>query len=121
MSEADADQQINRPLTEYQVVVEGRDMTLFYKNEEKFFQTNSFLMMKETKQRISPNLVAYERGKGRKIIHAAISFFLKKAASEQDSIPSGETSIEFHCKLGNSTLQTSFDSRKMVDQNGPDF
>src|SRR5215472_16841106 len=51
----------SEPQEEYQIVVQSEDMTPFFRHDEKFFQENSYLDAKKTKQKISPSHIRYER------------------------------------------------------------
>lgn len=106
------------PQEEYQVVVQSEDMSPFARHDEKFFQENSFLDVKKTKQKISPSHVRYERDdKG--LVGAAVFFFPKKTATGEPTVPGDEKNVEFNCKLEGSRLRVSFDPQKMVDNQGP--
>lgn len=106
------------PQEEYQVVVQSEDMTPFSRHDEKFYQENSFLDVKKTKQKISPSHVRYERDdKG--LVGAAVFFFPKKTAAGEPTVPSDEKNVEFNCKIEGSRVRVNFDPQKMVDSQGP--
>lgn len=108
----------SEPQEDYQVVVQSEDMAPFVRHDEKFYQENSFLDVKKTKQKVSPSHVRYERDdKG--LVAAAVFFFPKKAASGEPSVPSDEKNVEFNCKIEGSRLRVNFDPQKMVDSQGP--
>ena len=108
----------SEPQEEYQVVVQSEDMAPFARHDEKFFQKNSFLDLKKTKQKISPSHVRYERDdKG--LVAAAVFFFPKKTAAGEPTVPSDEKNVEFNCKIEGSRLRVNFDPQKMVDSQGP--
>src|SRR5579864_4379370 len=44
----------NEPQEEYQVIVQSEDMAPFVRHDESFYQANSFLDVKKTKQKLSP-------------------------------------------------------------------
>lgn len=108
----------SEPQEEYQIVVQSEDMTPFARHDEKFYQENSFLDVKKTKQKVSPSHVQYERDE-KGLVGAAVFFFPKKTAAGEPTVPSDEKNVEFTCKLEGSRLQVSFDPQKMVDQSGP--
>lgn len=116
--EADVDKYVETPVDEYQIVVQGPDMAPFYHNEEKFFEANSALEVKKTKQKFSPSHVAYNHEKD--AISSAVFFFPKKV-NGQDTISPSDKSVEFTCKLGKSTLHAVFEPAKMVNQKGADL
>jgi hypothetical protein len=108
----------SEPQEEYQIVVQSEDMTPFARHDEKFFQDNSFLDVKKTKQKISPSHVRYERDdKG--LASAAVFFFPKKTQAGEPTVPNDEKNLEFNCKIEGSRLRVNFDPQKMVDQSGP--
>ena len=43
------------PQEEYQIVVQSEDMSPFVRHDESFYQANSFLDVKKTRQKISPS------------------------------------------------------------------
>jgi hypothetical protein len=108
----------NEPQEEYQVVVQSEDMTPFVRHDEKFFQENSFLGVKKTKQKISPSQVRYERDE-KGLVAAAVFLFPKKTAAGEPTVPNDEKTVEFNCKIEGSRLQVNFDPQKMVDSQGP--
>jgi hypothetical protein len=108
----------SEPQEEYQVVVQSEDMSPFVRHDEKFYQENSFLDVKKTRQKVSPSHVRYERDdKG--LVAAAVFFFPKKIPSGEPTVPNDEKNVEFNCKIEGSRLRVSFDPQKMVDQSGP--
>lgn len=120
-TEADAEQYVNVPQEEYQVLVEGKDMTPFRQNDEKYFQSHAFLQLKKLGQKVSPSQVTLERGPDGKTVSAALFYFPKKAASGEPLIGPQEKSVEFSCILGNTTLKAAFNLQKMMNQNGEDL
>ena len=103
---------------EYQIVVQSEDMAPFFRHDEKFFQENSFLDVKKTKQKISPSHVRYERDE-KGLVTAAVFFFPKKTAAGEPNVPNDEKNVEFNCKIEGSRLRVNFDPQKMVDGQGP--
>lgn len=108
----------SEPQEEYQIVVQSEDMTPFVRHDESFYQSNTFLEVKKTKQKVSPSHVRYERDdKG--LVAAAVFYFPKKSASGEPALPSDEKNVEFNCKIEGSRLRVNFDPQKMVDNQGP--
>lgn len=108
----------SEPQEEYQIVVQSEDMTPFVRHDEKFFQENSFLDVKKTKQKISPSHVHFERDdKG--LVGAAVFFFPKKTTGGEPTITSDEKNVEFNCRIEGSRLRVNFDPQKMMDTQGP--
>jgi hypothetical protein len=113
----DVEKYANEPQEEYQIIVQSKDMGPFIHRDEKFFQANSYLQLKKSKQKISPSHVTYERdAQG---VSSAIFFFPKKTASGDPTIGPAEKTVDFFCKLEESSLRVSFEPPKMVDKNGP--
>lgn len=108
----------SEPQEQYQIVVQSEDMTPFLRHDEKFFQENSFLDVKKTKQKVSPSHVQYERDE-KGLVDAAVFFFPKKTAAGEPTVPSDEKNVEFNCKIEGSRLRVNFDPQKMVDSQGP--
>src|SRR5438105_3251428 len=79
-TDVDVDKYASQPQEEYQIVMQSEDMTPFVRHDEKFFQANSFLEPKKSKQKIAPSHVVYERGE-KSQVSAAVFFFPKKTAS----------------------------------------
>jgi hypothetical protein len=118
---AEVDTFVNKPMDEYEIVVQGRDMNPFVNNDEKFFQSNAFLEIKKSKEKVSPSHVTFERGANGKTVTGAFFFFPKKSASGENVIAPDEKSVQFTVSLGKSILKADFDPRKMDDQKGPDL
>jgi len=116
-ADMDVDKYANQPQEEYQVVIQSEDMAPFVRHDEKFFEANSFLEPKKSKQKIAPSHVVYERDeKGQ--IAATVFFFPRKTASGEPTVGSEEKSVEFNCKLEGTNLRVSFEPQKMVDNQG---
>jgi hypothetical protein len=107
------------PQEEYQIVLQSEDMTPFFRRDEKFFQENSFLEMRRTRLKLSPNHVRYEHGEDPKIVTAAVFFFPKKTPSGDPTIVGDEKNVEFNCKIEGTTLHVTFEPQKMFDNHGP--
>jgi hypothetical protein len=120
-SASDVEKFLSQPTDEYEIVIQGTDMAPFVRKDEKFFQTNSYLLPRKSKQKISPSHVHYERDEAGQWVTAAVFFFPKKTGSGDATIANDEKSIEFTCKLEGATLRVNFEPQKMVDQAGPDL
>jgi hypothetical protein len=116
--DVDVTKYVNEPQEEYQIVVQSEDMAPFVRHDESFYQANSFLDVKKTKQKISPSHVRCERDE-KGLVAAAVFFFPKKTAAGEPTVPSDEKSVEFNCKIEGSRLRVNFDPQKMVDSQGP--
>jgi hypothetical protein len=120
-SASEVEKFLNQPTDEFEIVIQGVDMAPFVRKDEKFFQANSYLQPRKSKQKISPSHVHYERDEAGQLVTAAVFFFPKKTGSGEPTIASDEKSIEFTCKLEGATLRVNFEPQKMVDQAGPDL
>jgi hypothetical protein len=118
---ADAEAYASAPQLDYVILVQGGDMLPFSRADEKFFQANSFLQLKKSGQKVSPERVEYQRGPDGKAVVGALFFFPKKLPSGDPLIQPDEKGIEFACQLAGSTLKTNFEPQKMVGQSGPDL
>jgi len=118
-TDVDADKYASQPQEEYQIVIQSEDMSPFLRHDEKFFQGNSFLEPKKSKQKLAPSHVVYEREGNSQLVTAAVFFFPKKTASGEPTIGSDEKSVEFNCKIEGSNLRVNFEPQKMVDNQGP--
>jgi len=119
--ESEVDKYADHPLDDYEVVIQGRDMTPFNQNDETFFLTHSSLEIHKTKEKLTPQRVTLERGEDGKKVTAALFFFQKKSSSGENAISPDDKEVQFTCSLGKSVLKTSFDPRKMTDQKGSDL
>jgi len=108
----------SEPQEEYQIVVQSEDMAPFVRHDEGFYQANSFLDVKKTKQKVSPSHIRYERDE-KGLVTAAVFFFPKKTAAGEPTVASEEKNIEFNCKIEGSRLRVNFDPQKMIDNLGP--
>jgi hypothetical protein len=119
---ADVETYVNQPMSEYEIVVQGRDMAPFVNNDEKFFQSNAYLEIKKTKDKVPPSHVTFEHASNAgNAVSAALFFFPKKTPAGENVIAPDEKSAQFTVSLGKSTLRADFDPRKMEDQKGPDL
>jgi hypothetical protein len=111
----------SEPQEEYQIVLQSKDMSPFFRHDEKFFQSNAFLEAKKSKQKMSPSHIRYERDEKGILVTTAIFFFPKKTPSGDPTIIPDEKGVEFTCKIEGSTLRVRFEPQKMADQSGPDL
>lgn len=119
MTEAEAEKYANEPQQEYEIVIQGKDMSPFELRDEQFFRDKAFLKTRKTKQSVSPVHIRFERGSNGKSVNAAIFFFARQNAAGVPLIAPDENSVEFSCRLEGVTLKASFVPARMVDQKGP--
>ncbi|HKS80724.1 MAG TPA: hypothetical protein VJR23_04405 [Candidatus Acidoferrales bacterium] len=120
-SEADVDKYVDQPLEDFEVTVQGRDMTPFSKNDEAFFQSHATLEMKKSKDKVAPVKVTLEHSQNGNAVTAATFYFPKKSSTGEATIAADEKEVTFACEIGKTQLKVSFDPRKMSDQKGPDL
>jgi hypothetical protein len=118
---AEADKFVNQPMDQYVVLVQGKEMDPFSRNDEKFFEHQAFLIVKKTKQQIAPIHVVYNRDPKTKLVEGVFFLFPKKSPSGENTIAPDEKSVEFDCKLGHSTLKAYYEPQKMNDATGSDL
>jgi hypothetical protein len=118
MDEAAAEKYIKAPQAEYELVVQGSDMTPFANKDEKFFRENASLQMRKTKLILSPTRVQYELSQDKKSVYAVKFYFLKNLPSGEPSIAPDERNATFICALEASALRVEFELTKMVDRSG---
>jgi hypothetical protein len=118
---AEAEARANKPQPEYAVLIQSTDMNPFVHEDEKFFQANSFLQLKKSGQKVSPERVEFRRDADGKTIVAAVFVFAKTLPDGQALISADEKIVEFNCRLGRSNLKVTFDPQKMTTQLGRDL
>jgi hypothetical protein len=118
---AEADKFVNQPLDQYEVLVQGKEMDPFSRNDEKFFEHEALLIVKKTKQQIAPLHVVYDRDPKTKLVLGVYFVFPKKSLSGENIIAPDEKGVEFDCKMGHSTLKAYFEPQKMADAKGSDL
>ncbi|MGA7915341.1 MAG: hypothetical protein WCA00_08910 [Candidatus Acidiferrales bacterium] len=120
-SPAEAEKRASEPQPDYAVLIQGVDMTPFLRSGEKFFQANSSLQLKKTKEKVAPERVEFRRDAAGKSVVAAIFYFAKKLPGGQPLVLPDEKDIEFTCKVGEKELKVTFEPQKMVAHSGPDL
>ncbi len=121
IKQADAEKFLAQEPADYVLVVYGPDMAPFADAEESALKQNAYLELKKSKQKLEASKVEFQRDASGKNVFAVLFSFPKKDARGQATIPPGEKGIEFFCRAGKSAFQFSFDSQKMVDQQGRDL
>jgi hypothetical protein len=115
-----ADEYVNAPQEEYQVLVQGKDMAPFQRRDEKAYASMSWLQVKPSKDKIAPSHVTYTRDAAN-VVNGAIFFFAKTRADGSPLFTAQSKTADFSCKVGASTIHASFDFAKMQDQKGQDL
>lgn len=118
-TQAVAEKYVGQPQPEYEIVIQGGDMTPFIQRDEKFYQANSYLQTQSTKQKIPPSHVTYQRSPSGKSILAAKFFFPRKTPSGESTIAGDEKRVEFVCRVEGSPAIVGFEVQNMADKDGP--
>jgi hypothetical protein len=96
-------------------------MTSFNGLDEKTLQQNTFLDPRRSGEKIAPIEIQFQRNSTDRRVTAVLFAFPKKRASGEPFIGVEEKAVEFICRLGKTTLETSFDVQKMRDKQGQDL
>jgi hypothetical protein len=115
-----AEDYVNAPQEEYQVLVQGADMAPFQRLDEKAYASMAWLQVKPSKDKIMPTHVTYTRDAAN-VVNGAIFFFAKKRADGSPLFAAQSKTADFSCKMGASTIHASFDLSRMQDQKGQDL
>jgi hypothetical protein len=121
MTEADAEKYLAQPVSDYQLLLFGQDMSPFDNSDENSVKEKSYLELKRSKEKLAPANVQIQRTPDGKRIVAVFFSFPKKTSSGGATVASDEKSVEFGCSAGPFRLRTSFEPSKMVDRQGSDL
>ncbi|MHB8754846.1 MAG: hypothetical protein ACYC92_07810 [Candidatus Acidiferrales bacterium] len=121
IKEADAPKYLAAPITDYEVVVIGPDMTPFGSTSEDELKAKAYLRGKQSKVKVGATSVQTYRGSGGDRVTAVMFSFPRKTADGKDVAAPQEKGLQFVCNIKNLNLNTTFDPRKMADAKGPDF
>jgi hypothetical protein len=119
--ESDADSYIGQQSAEYEIVVQGPDLTPFKRANEDVLQERAFLLFKNSKAKLAPSRVRIQHAPGGKEISSVVFYFPKETVRGEPAIGSGEKFAEFHCEAGSTIFQVTFELRKMTDSHGRDL
>lgn len=104
---------------DYEVLVQGADMSIFDRRTEQSFMDKAFLQAKSSKQKIMPTRVEYLKGPNGEVTSAIFHFPGKQAGGQVYT--ANDKRIDFYCHVGDGTIRMSFDLSKMTDQQGLDL
>jgi len=121
MKESDAPKYLDAPITDYEVVVLGPDMRPFGDVSEAELAAKSYLRGKQSKVKVGASNVQIERTPDGRQVTAVMFSFPRKTTDGKDVAAPQEKGLQFVCNIKDLELNTTFDTRKMVDQKGPDF
>ncbi|HEV2287671.1 MAG TPA: hypothetical protein VGR81_01820 [Candidatus Acidoferrales bacterium] len=120
ITEAEGAKLLSEPVTDYEIIVFGPDMTPFQNLNEDQLKSDSYLEGKESKQKVVPATIRLNKNPAG-ITYSLVFLFPRKTAGGADVASAQEKGIEFVCKLKGLNLHNVFDTRKMVDEKGEDF
>jgi hypothetical protein len=110
---------LSTELGTYQVLVQSTNLGGFARDSEAL-KTNSYLMVKSTKEKILPTNVVVQKGANDRPI-AIVFEFPKKTATGEPTINANEKGVEFYTEAGKLNLKITFDISKMADKAGSDY
>jgi len=121
MEEAAAKKFIDQTFDEYEIMIQGSDMSVFELRGENAFKDAAFLQMKKSKQKIGPDRVEFQKGADGTSVQSVKFFFPKKDANGAPTISADEKEVDFYVRVGADQIRTFFEPMKMVDSQGEDL
>ncbi len=121
ISETDTDKFLPPPSDDVQLLIVGRDMSIFEKVDEATLRAKSFLFRAKSKQRISPSAVHIVYLTDGKRIKGILFHFPKEQLVGQSMQSIDDSDLRFVTQAGATEIKTSFDLQKMVDNEGIDL
>jgi hypothetical protein len=121
ISESDTDKFLPPPSDDAQLLIVGRDMSFFKKLDEATLRARSFLLLTESKQRITPSAVQIVRLPDGKGIKGILFRFPKKLLVTPSTLSIDDDELKFVSQAGTTQMKASFDLQKMVDNEGTDL
>lgn len=118
---AEAQNFVNAPREEYEILVQGQDMSVFEQRGEKAFEDAAYLQIKKTKQKIAPSHISFNRAADGQKVMGAVFYFSKKDKGGNLIMAADEKEVDFYLKIAEATLRTYFEPKKMVDGQGEDL
>lgn len=116
-----AEEEMERELDEHVIQLHSPDMRIFDGMDEDTLTRNTYLMLKSTKQRISPTRVMIRHGRDEQTVFSLAFAFPKTTDAGEPIIPKDEKEIEFASQAGKTTVKTKFQPPKMIYANSVDF
>jgi hypothetical protein len=104
----------------YQISISGANLRLFEKEGAENLKAHSYLMPKNSKEKISPAKVIVQTRQDGSVVTILFDF-PQKTASGEPTIATAEKSVEFSAKAGGLPLKVTFDISKMSTKQGPDL
>lgn len=104
----------------YEIPISGPNLSVFGKENSDSLKAHSYLMLKSSKEKITPVKVVIQKTPSGNPVAILFDFLQKNAAGEPTIAPS-EKSVEFGAKTGNLPLKVTFDISKMSAKEGRDL
>jgi hypothetical protein len=121
VSADEAEKNLAAPMDHYAVLVQSNNMGLFARSGEDTLKDKSYIQLKKSKDKISPDHVVIQKaGDGNRVV-AIIFEFPKTNANGQPTIAADEKGADFVTQAGTNPLKVSFDFTKMSDAKGSDM
>jgi hypothetical protein len=121
IAEADADRNLPPIAEDYELALVGTDMSAFHGADEVTLKDKTYLVAKQSKQRVTASQVEIVRAADGKRINAIIFHFPKTSATGQVIVSPHEKELQFVNRVGIFEIKASFDVQKMVDPQGMDL
>jgi hypothetical protein len=118
--EGQAESALQQVPEQYQILVVGRDMSIFAARGEDAFKDAATLKPHKSKAKLTAVKVEFQKSPDGKIVDAIFSFE-KKNASGDPTISGDEKDVDFNLQLGDAWLRTTFNPKQMVDGQGEDL
>ena len=115
-----ADSPILKVPQNYQVMVHGGDLRPFDKLGDDALKKSSYLELKSTHQKLSPEKIVILQSKAGRPI-AIVFEFAKKTAAGEPTVPTSEKSVEFVSAAKDISVHFRFEVGKMADSQGSDL
>jgi len=107
------------PITTYQLIVVGPDMSPFVGQDEASLKNDATLQLKKAKKKISPSAVTIQKDGDN--VRDVIFEFKRQSDNGEPTIASDEKNVTFECKINKLNLKASFEVPKMADTKGTDL
>lgn len=108
-----------RILATYLLTVGGADLSPFEGITETELKAATYLRAKRAKTQVEPLQVTTQKRPDGRV--TSVHFEFPRQIGGQPSIADREKAVEFHCKLKDFTLRTTFDLSKMTAEDGWDL
>lgn len=105
----------------YVIAVLGTNLSAFGKESVDSLKAHTYLMPKDTKEKIAPSKVVIQQGSDSRRPVGILFEFPKKTDAGSPTIAANEKSLEFGTAAGTTPVKVTFDLSKMMDKQGADM